>query len=161
MFRITIVFLVLALPAVAQIPGIPTSQTPPAEEVADPLGRETPKGTILGFNLAARRNDFASAREFMQLTPGQRGGADNVAMQLNELIDRYFSEPITALSPAPSGIVNDGLPLDRERIELTIDGKSVNLELVRTTDPQAGRIWLFASETLAKVPAIYRSAEAP
>jgi len=161
-FRITIVLLVLACPAVAQIPGIPASQTaPPAEPVADPLGRETPRGTILGFNQAARSNDFTSARQFMQLTPAQRGSADSTARQLNELIDRYFSQLITALSNSPSGSTNDGLPLDRERIGLTIDGKNVDLELVRTTDPQAGRVWLFASDTLARVPTIYRSAEAP
>src|SRR4030095_9866904 len=46
-------------------------------------------------------------------------------------------------------------------IELTIDGKAVDLELVRTADPQEGKIWLFASETLKQVPAIYRSAEGP
>jgi MscS family membrane protein len=161
-FRIIAVLLALAVPAVAQIPGISTSQTSPAAEpVPDPLGRETPRGTILGFNLAARRNDFTSARQFMQLSAAQRGSADSVAMQLNELIDRYFSQPIAALSGSPSGSVNDGLPLDRERLQFTIDGKSVYLELVRTTDPQEGRVWLFASDTLARVPTIYRSAQGP
>ena len=159
-FLITAGLLIAAIPAEAQVPGVPAPQpSAPAAPAVDPLGRETPKGTILGFNLAARRGDFATAREFMQLTPPQR--ADTLAMQLNELIDRYFSEPITVLSNSPSGKGNDGLPLDRDRIQLTIEGKTVDLELVRTTDPQVGRIWLFASDTLERVPSIYRSAETP
>jgi hypothetical protein len=72
-FRITIGLLLAAVPAVAQVPGVPAPQaSAPTATVVDPLGRETPKGTILGFNLAARRGDFTTAREFMQLTPPQR-----------------------------------------------------------------------------------------
>src|SRR5688572_6742402 len=106
---ITFVLLALAFPAMAQIPGVPASQTsPPAEPAADPLGRETPRGTVLGFNMAARGDDFASARQFMQIAPAQRSGADKLAMELNELIDRYFSQTIASLSAAGSGNVNDG-----------------------------------------------------
>jgi MscS family membrane protein len=152
----------LALPAIAQSPGTSSSQTPaPAEQAVDPLGRDTPSGTILGFNLAVRRGDLVSAAQYMQLTPGQRGNAETLARQLNELVDRYFAQPITALSTSRSGTANDGLPLDRERIELTIDGKPHDLMLTRVADPQGGLVWLISSETLAQVPAVYRSAQLP
>jgi MscS family membrane protein len=152
----------LALPATAQIPGTSSAQTsPPAEQAVDPLGRDTPSGTILGFNLAVRRDDLVSAAQYMQLTPGQRVNAETLARQLNELVDRYFAQPITALSTSRSGTANDGLPLDRERIELTIDGKPYDLMLTRVDDPQAGLVWLIASETLAQVPALSRSAQLP
>jgi MscS family membrane protein len=152
----------LALPAIAQIPGASSSQTsPPAEQAVDPLGRDTPSGTILGFNLAVRRGDLVSAAQYMQLTPSQRGNAEALARQLNELVDRYFAQPITALSTSRSGTANDGLPLDRERIELTIDGKPHDLMLTRVADPQGGLVWLISSDTLAQVPAVYRSAQLP
>ena len=152
----------LALSAIAQIPGTTSSQTPaPAEQTVDPLGRDTPSGTILGFNLAVRRGDLVSAAQYMQLTPGQRGNAETLARQLNELVDRYFAQPITALSASRSGTANDGLPLDRERIELTIDGKPHDLMLTRVAGPQGGLVWLISSETLAQVPAVYRSAQLP
>src|SRR5688572_2957553 len=156
----TTLLLVLTLPVLAQIPGVPTATPPAAEEVKDPLGRDTPSGTILRFNLAARRNDLASARQFLQLTPNQRN-ADTLAMQLNELIDRYFAQSITSLNDTASGNAEDGLPLDRERIQLKIEGKILDIELVRINDPQAGRIWLFASDSLARVPEVHRSAEGP
>src|SRR5262249_38949832 len=99
------------------------------------------------------------AREYMQLTPAQRPNAEALAQQLTALMDRYYRQPITALSALPGGLPNDGLPPDRERITLSIDGKSVDLQLVRVNNPQAGPIWLISSETLARVPSIYSSIE--
>jgi MscS family membrane protein len=160
--RLTIalaIVLVLSLPAAGQIPGTATQPPAPAETVVDPLGRETPSGTIRGFNAAVRRDDLASARLYMQLTPAQRGSANQLATQLNELIDRYLFEPLAALSRSPSGQANDGLPLDRERIQLTIEGTPQDVVLVRVTDPQAGLIWLISSGSLAQVPLLYESAQ--
>jgi MscS family membrane protein len=84
-----LVLLGLALPAIAQIPGTSSAQTAPTAEqqAADPLGRDTPSGTILGFNLAVRRGDLVSAAQYLQLTAGQRGNSATLARQLNELID--------------------------------------------------------------------------
>jgi MscS family membrane protein len=163
MLRLAIALLMLlglSLPAAGQIPGTANTQPAAAEPVVDPLGRETPSGTIRGFNAAVRRDDLDSARLFLQLTPAQRGNASQLAQQLNELIDRYFLEPLAALSRSPSGQVNDGLPLDRERIQLTIEGTPHDVVLVRVTDPQAGPIWLISSGSLAQVPLLYESAQA-
>ena len=152
----------LSLPAAGQIPGTPAAPPAPAQPVVvDPLGRETPSGTIRGFNAAVRRDDLDSARLYLQLTPAQRGNAEQLASQLNELIDRYFLQPLAALSRSPAGLANDGLPLDRERIQLTIDGTEHDIVMVRVTDPQAGLIWLISSGSLAQVPLLYESAQAP
>lgn len=152
----------LAVPAAAQVPGASSTQKPPAAEpVADPLGRDTPSGTILGFNVAVRRNDLVTGALYLQLSPVQRPDAETLARQTNELIDRYFTAPITSLSTSRSGTPNDGLPLDRDRVEMTIDGKPFALTLVRVPDPQAEQIWLISSESLTQVPALYRSAQAP
>jgi MscS family membrane protein len=59
----------------------------------------------------------------------------------------------------PDGSANDGLPLDRERIVLRIDGKPVDIELVRTKGSRAGLVWLISSRTLSQVPELVRSAE--
>ena len=163
MFRYAVAFLLaISFPAFAQVPGASSTQSaPPAEQAADPLGRDTPSGTILGFNMAVRRGDFVSAKLYMQIAPAQRGAADTLARELNELIDRYFAQPMSALSTARSGHANDGLPLDRERVALTVDGQLFDLTLVRVSDPQAGLVWLISSESLAQVPLVHRSAQAP
>ena len=155
----TVAFLLkFALPAVAQIPEAQAPQTPPAAaEPADPFGRDTPRGTITGLNLAVHREDFVSAARYLQTT-ARRPNTEELSRDLTYLIDRYFSEPITFVSDLPGGRPDDGLPLDRERIELTIDGKAVDIGLVRVKDPQADLVWLISAETLAQVPALRRSA---
>lgn len=146
---------------VAPAPAQTTSQDAAASAApapADPLGRDTPRGTIAGFNLAVHREDFVSALRYMQVSPAQRRAADGLARDLNHLIDRYYIDPLTALSDAPEGATDDGLDLDRERVGLTIDGENVDIELVRVQDSEAGPIWLVSSQTLAQVPSLRRAA---
>ena len=64
-----------------------------------------------------------------------------------------------SLSDEPGGATNDGLPLDRERVRLTIADKPVDIFLVRVPDPQAGEIWLISSASLAQVPLLRASLE--
>src|SRR5262249_52248011 len=132
----------------------------PAPEVVDPLGRETPRGTITGFTQAVHHEDFVTAAAFMQMTGRQRRDAETLTRRLTALLDRYFTRPIATLSASPAGVPNDGLPLDQERIVLSLPDKTEDILLKRITDKQAGPIWLISSETLSKVPAWGWSEEA-
>jgi MscS family membrane protein len=148
-----VLFVALAHPIAAQAPQ--SSQTSsPAAPVADPLGRNTPRGTIAGFTAAVHRNDFVVAEEYMQVTAKQHANAEALARDLTALMDRYFTQPFRTLSGSPAGVPNDGLPLDRDRVPLSIAGKTVDIVLVRVNDPQAGPIWLLSSETLAQVSSL-------
>lgn len=158
----TAVLLAASSPALAQIPGLPgASGAAAAEPASDPLGRDTPSGTILGFNRAVRREDFVSATMYMQLTGAQREHGETLARELNHLIDRYFDRPMSSLSTSRAGTANDGLPLDRERIPLNIEGTPYDILLVRIAEAQAGTVWLISSESLTQVSALYRSSQAP
>ena len=156
-------WVVLALPAAAQIPVPGSSKTsPPAqqEEAPDPLGRSTPRGTITAFTLAAHRGDFVSAARYMQVTAKQRPNTEALARDLNELMDRYYRGPVSAISNSPDGALNDGLPLDREQVgPLDIGEEASYIELVRVDDREAGPIWLISSATLSRVPALHASIE--
>lgn len=132
----------------------------PAPVIVDPLGRSTPRGTITAFIRAVHRSDFVSAARYMQLTPKQRQNVDVLALDLKELMDRYFSRPITSISESPAGDLDDGLPLDQERVgPLTVGNGNVYILLVRVNDPENGQIWLISSETLEQVPAWYDAIE--
>ncbi len=152
------------LPAAAQTrtetrtPTETAAAAPAGGQSTDPLGRETPRGTIAGFNLAVHREDFGTATQYLQLSEDRRRSSERLARDLADLIDRYYIEPITALSSDPAGDASDGLPLDRERVVLAIPGKQAEIGLVRVDDPRAGLIWLVSSETLARVPSLHRSA---
>src|SRR5262249_41566238 len=137
------------------------AQTPVAEEKAtDPLGRSTPRGTFTGFIRAVRRDDFVSAARFMQVTAKQKPNTEPLARELSQLMDRYFTEALTRISDSPEGEVDDGLPLDRERLgPLEVKDKKFDIILVRINTPENGLIWLISSETLAQVPAMHGAME--
>ena len=137
----------------AQIPGL--ERAPPAQPpqpASDPLGRTTPRGTIASFIRAVDRNELPSATQYLQVTPGLQQSPESLARDLKTLLDRY--QAFTSISDDPAGALNDGLPIDRERVgPLTIGDQVAEINLVRVTDPQAGQVWLVSSETLARVPA--------
>ena len=143
----------------AQIPGVASQASPPAtQQPVDPLERTTPRGTISSFIRAVEREDYVLAARYLQVNEVQRRSTETLARDLKSLMDRYFSEPITSVSDAPEGALDDGLPIDRERVgPLTINDTKTDITLVRVADPQAGQVWLISSETLALVPALNRS----
>ena len=160
--RTSLILFALAMSAAAQLSSVKkTAATPPPtapspEQVSDPLGRSTPRGTILGFIKAANRNDLVTAAKYLQVTGKQKVATETLVSNLKELMDRYFSEPLAMISDSPEGAPDDGLPLDRERAgSLKISNNKVDLVLVRIVDPQSGRIWVISSDTLASVPRLF------
>jgi MscS family membrane protein len=152
-------FVVLAHTIGAQVPGVVSQASPPAaQHVVDALGRTTPRGTISAFIRAMEREDYVLAARYLQVSESQRRSTEILARDLKSLMDRYFGEPITSISDAPEGALDDGLPIDRERVgPLTINDTKTDITLVRVTDPQSGQVWLISSETLALVPSLNRS----
>ena len=159
----------LLLGALAQAIAAPTSpelhprsdasqKSQPAEPPpADPLGRSTPRGTLVGFMRAVEKNDAAAVR-YLQVTGAQGPRALAQARDLSELIDHYLKEPLSSVSDSADGTLVDGARMNRERVGPLIIGETrADITLVRVTDPQAGPIWLISSETVAQVPAWSRS----
>lgn len=154
-----LVLLALVLvPAEAQIPRLGASAAKPAEAesaLRDPLDRGTPRRAISGFIRAAHRDNLGTALRYVQTGKASPARAERMVRELNELMDRHFHQPLSTISDAPEGAVDDGLPLDRERIgPLRIDGEDHYIELVRVDDPEAGKIWLISAQTFAGVSAL-------
>ena len=64
-------------------------------------------------------------------------------------------------SREPEGTPQEGVPGDRQKLGTMSSGDvEADLELVRVSDPNAGKIWLISSDTLAKVPELYDQVEA-
>ena len=152
-------FLLLTHALGAQIPGLAGQlPSPVPQQVVDPLERTTPRGTIAAFIRAMEREDYVLASRYLQVNESQRRNTERLARDLKSLMDRFFSEPMTSVSDSPGGAVDDGLPIDRERVgPLIINETKTDITLVRVIDPQAGQVWLISSETLALVPALTRS----
>jgi MscS family membrane protein len=146
--------------AVAQIPGLSkASRASGADAPTDPLGRSTPRGTIVEFTRAVDRDDLTTAALYLQLDGTQRAGAAALAGALKTLIDRELREGLAGISDSPAGDLEDGLPADREHIgPLVIGSTRTYIVLVHVNDPANGPIWLVSSETLHLVPLIARAA---
>jgi len=127
---------------------------------SDPLGRETPSGTVLGFLQTAQAGDYRSAADYLQMSAARRQSqGPDLAEKLKFLMDRAFVGSLRRLSTNPEG--NPGYAPDQQAIGVFSNGDpDVPVVLVRVTDPSSGKIWLFSSETLSKVPELYDNLEA-
>lgn len=148
----------LPLPSATQSPLTPQSATAapqPAPPPADPLGRSNPRSMIREFIRAVDRNDFVAAARYMQLTKAQQPHAALLAQNIRELLNCCFAQPLATISDADTGALDDGLPLDQERIgPLKIGNHRADIILVRITRPD-GSIWLISSMTLEEVPTLH------
>src|SRR5262245_41441177 len=143
--RLVLLWVALAPAIAAQIPGKEKDKAPstaPQEEpAADLFGRNTPRGTVTAFIRAVHRDDYVSAARYLQIKPKQRSDPESLARELSELFDRYFSQPVSAISDSPDGALDDGLPIDREQVgPLRIGEDPVEIGLIRVKDKDAGQI---------------------
>jgi MscS family membrane protein len=142
----------------AQLPKLatPPAKVEPAAPV-DPLGRQTPRSSLLGLLKYESIGDYATASRYLQLAPGQ-----DLAELTKEFRRLYanFQGSINLVSDDPNGTVETGLPLGQERAgAVTVDGETVDVILVRVDDPEAGKIWLISRGTLAAIPHLYAKLE--
>ena len=166
--RLLIFFLFLgsmALPAESQLSGILPSTTPAnaSSTPSDPLGRATPSGSVLGFLQAAQSGNYSIAAQYLQMSTARRQAeGEQIANQLNAVINAkgVFVGRVGGFTQ-PEGVPQEGVPLGREKLGTLSSGDvEVDLDVVRVSDPTAGKIWLIASDTLTKIPELYDQVEA-
>ena len=103
-----------ALSSPAQLPKLPTPE-PKAEPAPpqDPLGRQTPRSSLINFMKYETSGDYATAARFLQLPPGE-----NLPELIKEFRALYpnFQGSINLISDDPNGSVEPGLPPGQERV---------------------------------------------
>lgn len=151
--------LFLAPRSFGQLPTITTK--PAASSSTDPLNRTTPSGSVLGFLQAAQSGNYSIAAQYLQMSASRRQAeGEEVARQLKTVMDRAFVGRLGTFTQ-PDGIPQEGVALGHQRIGTMASGDvEVDLDLVRASDPSAGKIWLVSAETLAKIPELYDQVEA-
>ena len=149
--------------AFAQIPIAPITGTPATStSPTDPLNRSTPAGTVLGFLQAAQHGENSIAAQYFQMSAARRQSeGEQLAVKLKYVMDHAFAGNLKGLSTQPEGTPQEGVPLGQQRIGIMSAGDvEVDVNLVRVNDPNVGKIWLFAADTLAKVPELNDQVEA-
>jgi MscS family membrane protein len=133
------------------IPAPPPKVQPAAP--LDPLGRQTPRSSAIGFLKYEASGDYATAARFMQLPPGEN--LEQLAKEFR-LLYPDFQGGINLLSDDPNGTVEAGLPPGQVRAGVvTVGGVTADVILVQVDDPAAGKIWLISRTTLESVPKLY------
>ena len=133
---------------------------PPNPSSADPLGRSTPSGTVFGFLQAAQDGNERAAADYLQMSPARRQSqGPDMAGKLKLLMDSAFVGSLRRISTRPEGDPESGT--DQQTIgTFSTRDSDVPIVLVRVTDPNDGKIWLFSADTLSKVPELYDNVEA-
>lgn len=150
----------LAQGAIEQALQSATTSTPAAAPT-DPLGRGTPSSSILGFLKAAQSGDYAIAAQYLQMSPARRQSeGEQAATRLKFVLDHAFSGNLSKYSQ-PEGVPQEGVPLGRQRLgTMTAGDVEVDLDMVRVSDPTAGKIWLISSDSLTKLAELSDQVEA-
>src|SRR5215471_14301255 len=160
LFAVVAVSPSLAQGAITQ--AIQSATTPsPAAAPTDPLGRETPSSSILGFLKAAQSGDYAIAAQYLQMTPARRQSeGEQSATRLKFVLDHAFSGNLSKYNQQ-EGIPQEGVPLGRQRLgTMTAGDVEADLDMVRVPDPNAGKIWLISSDSLTKLAELSDQVEA-
>src|SRR5579862_4704802 len=139
----------------------PSAAANSANQPADPLGRNTPSNSILGFLKSAQAGEYSIAAQYLQMSPAHRQtDGEATASKLKFALDHAFTGHLGQYNQ-PEGTPQEGVPLGRQRLgTMTAGDVDVDLDLVRVSDPSAGKIWLISSDTLAKLPELSDQIEA-
>ncbi len=128
---------------------------------ADQLGRGSPSGTVLGFLQAAQSGDYKAAADYLQMSGSRRlSQGPDLAEKLKVLMDRAFVGSLRQLSTSSDGNLEYGTTDQQTIGTFSYGDADVPVVLVRITDPNFGKIWLFSSDTLSKIPDLYDNVEA-
>jgi len=168
-FRILLLaaFWLPSLAGAAQIPGLTSKSTAKPEAAApaasDALGRETPRGTVMGFLRAAQDQNYSVAAQYFQPAPGRHRlnptEEQDLAAQLFAVINQKISaSSLDSLSGEPQGRLDDGLPPNQERLTGVRDSTGAfAIELLRMDDDHGNKLWYISRKTLDTIPEIYDS----
>jgi MscS family membrane protein len=160
---VVILFIAWHTAAAQLVPGLtnPATATQAPAAANDPLGRQTPSGTVLGFLQAAQAGSYKNAADYLQMSAARRQSlGPDLASKLKVLMDRAFVGSLRGLSTRPEGSPDNGV-IDQQTIGTFSSAESdVPVVLIRVSAPNSGKIWLFSAETLSKVPELYDNLQA-
>src|SRR5260370_2329401 len=91
----------------------PTAATAPSSSASsDPLalGRETPRGTVIGFIRAAQAENYDLAVQYFDVRHATVEREQEVAQQLLAILNARFGGSLDSITNAPTGL-QDGEPL--------------------------------------------------
>jgi MscS family membrane protein len=160
--------LIVSERAAPQIPGSSSqsASAPPQAAPVDPLGRDNPRGCILGFIKAAQENEYALAVQYFEPSqtkrPFSQSEQQELTVELLAILNQKFAGSLNFASRDPQGRLDDGLPPDQEKVNSgLVTSEGFPILLVRVEDERGNKLWYFSQSTLDRVPKVYDSLTFP
>ncbi len=156
--RIFLCLLFATFCACAQIlPSAAKSTSAPANK--DPLDRDSPQSSVVAFLEAAHAHNYSKAWRYLDLRnmPEDRrlAGGTELARELETILDRDTQFDVGNLSRNPEGDIADNLAPNRDRVDtFHVNGQTLELDLERVTLHSGLQVWLFSSDSIARIPII-------
>ena len=146
-------------PTTNPLSAAPTVAQP--ESPKDVLGRETPRGAVMGFLNAARKGNGEVAALYLN-TPLRGEDAQVLWRQLAAVLNQRLPARINLISDKPEGSIPDPLKPDQDIVG-TIETADGELDIVveRVDRGKLGKVWLFSGKTLASIPKVFQELNAP
>lgn len=145
----------------AKAPPAPPPAPLPSETSKDTLGRNTPRGTVLGFLNSTRKNNAEIAALYLN-TPLRGPEAQDLAYKLGVVIDRRLPARLNDISELPEGSVPDPLHPDEDVIgTITTSKGDLDIVVERVDRGKAGKVWLFSRKTLNSIPDAFQEIATP
>jgi MscS family membrane protein len=131
------------------------------ETPRDTLGRDTPRGTVLGFLSAARKGNAQIAALYLN-SPLRGTNAEVLARQLAIVLDRRLPARLNELSDSPEGSLQDQVNPNLDVVgTIETDDGHLDIVLERVDRGKAGRVWLFSQPTLDAIPGVFQELNTP
>ena len=119
----------------------------------DPLGRDTPRGTVVGFVRAAQDESERAIEYFQPAPKGRRdtpAEEQELATQLFTVLNARFSaSALGSISNDPEARGDDQQPRDQIKVGGTRGlSESFPITLIRLQDPHGVKLWFISRQTL-------------
>jgi MscS family membrane protein len=145
-------------------PPTQSATSAPAAAADDPLGRETPRGSFLGFVAAAQAGNLDVAAEYLQWPRHPMPiTKTEAAEQLRFVLNHGFEGNIDRLSRDPQGSLANMQSSTRQKVGAAVlaDGERVDIILTRIALRSGPMVWLVAAETVSDIPRMYDKSGLP
>jgi len=123
----------------------------------DPYGRESPRSLASGLVDTFAKSDYRRAAHYFEssasATNTDASELGKLAKRLQQKLDASGSLlPFTTLSNAPTGVTDDGLPIDQERIgSFRSESGEIALIARRMTPDEGSPFWVISADSLAAI----------
>ena len=144
-----------ATPSQVAAPPPAKAEAPPPESPKDPLGRITPRGTVIGFLKAARSGNAEVAALYLN-THLREEAAQKLARELAMVLDTRLPARLSQISDLPEGSLRDPLNPDQDLVGTITTAKGdLDIMVDRVDRGKFGKMWVFSNQTLASIPGVY------